>query len=140
MSDSLRPHGPQPTRLLCPWDTPGQSTGGGCHFLLQGIFLTQGSNTRLCTPPALRAGSSAPAQRGSPSDQHITSTASPWATPELQLTANIQNLQYFIYKFRVLTLALIRRSDYSKLLFSPRERKPTAVFPLAGICFLITCP
>ena len=30
--------------LLCPWDFPGKSTGVGCHFLLQKIFLTQGSN------------------------------------------------------------------------------------------------
>ena len=28
----------------CPWDSPGKNTGVGCHFLLQGIFLTQGSN------------------------------------------------------------------------------------------------
>ena len=33
MSDSLRPHGRQPTRLLCPWDFPGKSTGVGCHCL-----------------------------------------------------------------------------------------------------------
>ena len=32
MSDSSRPHGLQPTRLLCPWDFPGKSTGVGCHF------------------------------------------------------------------------------------------------------------
>ena len=37
----------QPTRLLCPWDLPGRNTGVGCHALLQGIFLTQGSNPRL---------------------------------------------------------------------------------------------
>ena len=36
-----------PTRLLCPWDSPGKNTGVGCHFLLQGIFLTQGSNPGL---------------------------------------------------------------------------------------------
>ena len=42
MSDSLQPHGPWPARLLCPWDSPGKNTGVGCHFLLQGIFLTQG--------------------------------------------------------------------------------------------------
>ena len=44
-------HEPQPTRLLCPWDSPGKSTGVGCHFLLQGIFPTQGSNLGLphCT-------------------------------------------------------------------------------------------
>ena len=36
------------TRLLCPWDFPGKSTGVGCHFLLQGIFPTQGSNPGSC--------------------------------------------------------------------------------------------
>ena len=34
VSDSLRPHGLQPTRLLHPWDFPGKSTGVGCHCLL----------------------------------------------------------------------------------------------------------
>ena len=34
MSDSSRPHGLQPTRLLHPWDFPGKSTGVGCHHLL----------------------------------------------------------------------------------------------------------
>ena len=42
--DSLRPHGLQPARLLCPWDFPDKSTGAGCHFLLQGIFSIQGFN------------------------------------------------------------------------------------------------
>ena len=41
MSNSLRPHGLSPTRLLCPWDFPGKSTGVDCHFLLQGIFPIQ---------------------------------------------------------------------------------------------------
>ena len=35
--DYLRPHRLQPTRLLCPWDFPGKSTGVGCHCLLQGV-------------------------------------------------------------------------------------------------------
>ena len=47
MSDSLRPHGLQPTRLLCWWDSPGQNTGVGSCSLLQGIFPTQGSNPGL---------------------------------------------------------------------------------------------
>ena len=46
ISDS-RPHGLQPTRLLCPWDSPGKNAGVGCHTLLQGIFLTRGSNSHL---------------------------------------------------------------------------------------------
>ena len=37
----------KPTRLLCPWDFPGNSTGVDCHFLLQWIFLTQGWNPGL---------------------------------------------------------------------------------------------
>ena len=43
-----------PTRLLCPWDFPGKDTGVECHFLLQGIFLTQGWNPSL---PHLQANS-----------------------------------------------------------------------------------
>ena len=43
----LRPHGRQNARLLCPWDSPGENTGVGCHFLLQGIFPTQESNPGL---------------------------------------------------------------------------------------------
>ena len=35
MSDSVRPHRRQPTRLRRPWDSPGKNSGGGCHFLLQ---------------------------------------------------------------------------------------------------------
>ena len=35
MSDSMRPHRWQPTRLPRPWDAPGKNTGVGCHFLLQ---------------------------------------------------------------------------------------------------------
>ena len=35
VSDSVRPHRWQPTRLFRPWDSPGKNTGMGCHFLLQ---------------------------------------------------------------------------------------------------------
>ena len=47
LSNSLQPHGLSPTRLLHPWDFPGKNTGVGCHFLLQGSFLIQGSNPGL---------------------------------------------------------------------------------------------
>ena len=40
----LGPHGLQPAMSLCPWDSPGNNTGVGCHFPLLGIFTTQGSN------------------------------------------------------------------------------------------------
>ena len=44
---SLWHHGLLPIRLLCPWDSQGQNAGVGCHFPLQGLFLTQGSNLGL---------------------------------------------------------------------------------------------
>ena len=47
MSNSLRPHGLQPTRLLCLWDFPGKNTRVSCHFLLQGVFPTLGLNPSL---------------------------------------------------------------------------------------------
>ena len=47
MTDSLLPCGLWPTRLLSPWGFPGKTTGVGCHFLLHGIFPTQGLNPHL---------------------------------------------------------------------------------------------
>ena len=46
-SESLWPHELQPVRLLCPWNFPGKNTVVDCHFLLHGIFLTQGWNLHL---------------------------------------------------------------------------------------------
>ena len=48
LSDSLQPRGLQPARLHCPWDSPGEKNGVGCCALLQGTFLTQGSNPISC--------------------------------------------------------------------------------------------
>ena len=62
VSDSLRPFGLEPTRLLCPWGFPGNSTGVDCHLLLQGTFPTQGSNLGL---------------------QHYRQTLYVWATREV---------------------------------------------------------
>ena len=47
MSDPLGHYGPQPARLLCPWDSPGMNTRVGYHALLKGIFSTQESNPHL---------------------------------------------------------------------------------------------
>ena len=61
VSDSVRPHRWQPTRLPCPWDSPGKNTGVGCYFLLQCMkvksesevaqsCLTLSERTRLLHP------------------------------------------------------------------------------------------
>ena len=50
---TLRPHRRQPTRLPCPWDSPGKNTGVGCHFLLQCMKVKSESEvTQSC--PTLR--------------------------------------------------------------------------------------
>ena len=49
MSDSVRPHRRQPTRLPRPWDSPGKTTGVGCHFLLQCMKVKNESEVaQLC--------------------------------------------------------------------------------------------
>ena len=47
MPNSLWPYRLEPTRLFCPWDSPGKNTRVGYHALLQWIFPTQGSNLHL---------------------------------------------------------------------------------------------
>ena len=61
VSNSVRPHRRQPTRLPCPWDSPGKNTGVGCHFLLPCIKVKSESevaqscptlsNPMDCSPP-----------------------------------------------------------------------------------------
>ena len=49
MSDSVRPHRRQPTRLPRPWVSPGKNTGVGCHFLLQCMKVkSEGEVTQSC--------------------------------------------------------------------------------------------
>ena len=50
VSDSVQPRRGQPTRLLCPWDSPGKSTGVGCHCLLQCMKVKSESEVTLSCP------------------------------------------------------------------------------------------
>ena len=50
VSDSVQPHRWQPTRLPCPWDSPGQNTGVGCHFLLQCMKVKSESEVAQSCP------------------------------------------------------------------------------------------
>ena len=49
VSDSVRPHRRQPTRLPCPWNSPGKNTGVGFHFLLQCMKVKSESEV-TCAP------------------------------------------------------------------------------------------
>jgi len=53
MSDSVRPHRWQPTRLPRPWDSPGKNTGVGCHFLLQCMKVKSESEVEWYKGPIL---------------------------------------------------------------------------------------
>ena len=46
----MRPHIRQPTRLPCPWDSPGENTGVGCHFLLQCMKVRSESEVTQSCP------------------------------------------------------------------------------------------
>ena len=50
MSDSVRPHRRQPTRLPRPWDSPGKNTGVGCHFLLRCMKVKSESEVARSCP------------------------------------------------------------------------------------------
>ena len=50
MSDSVGSHRRQPTRLCCPWDSPGKNTGVGCHFLLQCMKVKSESEVAQSCP------------------------------------------------------------------------------------------
>ena len=50
MSDSVRPHRWQPTKLRCPWHSPGKNTGVGCHFLLQCMKVKSESEVTVLCP------------------------------------------------------------------------------------------
>ena len=51
LSDSVRPHRRQPTRLPHPWDSPGKNTGVGCHFLFQCVKVKSLSRVQIFITP-----------------------------------------------------------------------------------------
>ena len=94
VSNSLRPRGLEPARLLCPWNSPGKNTGVGCHCLHQGIVLTQGSHRGLLDCSLLTTGSYVPFQRvvlkafggfpvGSDGKESACNVGDPGSTPGL---------------------------------------------------------
>ena len=56
MSNSVQPHQLQPTKLLCPWDSPGKNTRVGCHSLLPGDLPNPGIEPNSLVSPSLAGG------------------------------------------------------------------------------------
>ena len=112
LSHSLQSHGLLPTKLLCPWNSPGQNTGVGCHFFLQGIFPTQGSNPGLLYLLYSRQ------------------ILSRWATGEARLSSegssivplgSLHILQFTLYFLNSLLLSLLFSITYNLHLTSPPQ-------------------
>ena len=106
----------QPTRFLCPWNFPCKNTGVGCHFLLQGIFLTKESNLSFLCLLHWQA-DSLPSHLGTPplSDtcfatvfsQHMTCVFILWTLPFVEQKFSFwwdtiwQNFSFVYYAFGV---------------------------------------
>ena len=103
MSNSLWPHGLEPARFLCPWDFSGENTIAGCHFLLQGIFPSQGSNlcllhwllllrrfsrVRLCATPQTAA-QQAPPSLGFSRQEHCSGVPFPSPVHEVKSESEV---------------------------------------------------
>ena len=95
LSDSVRPHRRQPPRLPRPWDSPGESTGAGCHYLLQ--CMTVKGEREVAQPcPTLREpmgcsppGSSAPGILQARALEWVPLPSPPWwPTCSLSLTTS----------------------------------------------------
>ena len=115
VSDSLWPHGLHHARLLHPWDFPGKNARVGCHFLLQGIFLTQGLN--LCLLDWLT--DSLPLSHlGSPNNSvgYIISCMKWQTSTFFQIT---RHLRQFLLYIRLLILILA----YEKILTTDEDSK-----------------
>ena len=81
VSDSLWPHGQQPTRLLCPWNFSGKNTGVGCHFLLRDL-----------PNPGIE-----PMSFGSPAlTERFVTTVPPWKCEEVCLKVILAGAVWFI--------------------------------------------
>ena len=81
MSDSVWPQRQQPTRLPCPWDSPGKNTGVGCHFLLQHrkVKVKLLSRVRLFATP-WTAAHQAPPSMGFSRQEHWSGVPAPSPT------------------------------------------------------------
>ena len=103
MSDSVRPHRWQPTRLPRPWDYPGKNTGVGCHFLLQCMKLKSESEVAQlcptlsdhmdCSPPGSSVHGIFPELRAGPQGN-----AAPGTPPQggaLPMSSPVEGVFYF---------------------------------------------
>ena len=115
MSDSLWPLGLQHTRLLCPWDFPGENTGVDSHSLVQGIFLTQGSNLGLLHCRQILYHLSHQGSRGM-ANGHVKGCSASLIVREMQIGTTGK------YHFTLVSVAITEKSTDNKWWRGCREK------------------
>ena len=98
VSESLLPYGLRPTRLLRPWDSPGKSTGVGCHCLLQSHHIPD--LNRMCF--RLQSLERAPEMKGSPQSWRLLRNSTPRKEPRvtaatIATTCGVAAVSHIIY-------------------------------------------
>ena len=98
VSDCVRPHTQQPTRLPRPWDSPGKNTGVGCHFLLQCMKVKSESEVAQLCPTLVTpwtAAYQAPPSMGFSRQEYRSGVPLPSLKSGLLVAPNLQ-MMYFI--------------------------------------------
>ena len=131
----MQSHGLQPSRLLCPWDSPGKNTGAGCHFLLQRIFPTQGLN-----PGLLLCRHSLPTELSGKPPAHTHGSVSfsvmslcdtmecslgPWDSPGKNNAVGCHSLLQGIFPIQGLNLGLLH---FVQILYHLSHHKSSLIF------------
>ena len=124
MSDSSRPHGLQPTRLLRPWNFPGKSTGVGCHCLLTSkrflliLELRRGIQDASCVGPGKSQWHPTPVLLpGKSHGQRSLVGCRPWGREESDTTERL----HFYFSLSLFTLMHWRRKWQPTPVFLPGE-------------------
>ena len=116
---TLQLHGLQPIRLFCPWDSPGNNTGVGCHALFQGIFPTQGLSSLHW-----QVGSLSLVPPGKPLTTGLPENSLPDDLSQLHcFEQDINTLMHYIASYACLKSSLIYNSSlFSCYLFIEKSR------------------
>ena len=127
MSDSVRPHRWQPTRLRCPWDSSGKNTGVGCHFLLQCMQVKIESEvTQSCLTLHDPVGCSLP---GSSVHGIFPARVLEWGA----IAFSKKNI-YFCFIDYTKALDCVDHNKLWKILKKDRNTRPSYLLPEKSVC------
>ena len=143
MSDSVRPHGWQPTRLPCPWDSPGKNTGVGCHFLLQCLKVKSESEVKLLSHVQLlatpwTAAYQAPPPMGFARQEYWSGVPLPSPIYTLLYIKQITNkdLLQSIGNSTQYSIMTYMRKEFKKSGFYTHTRKHTHTYITDSLCYI----